>query len=86
MKERLLTEQEAIKAVLGAEWAKKVGVAYGFLSCLILPHLETPAELKAVALGGFIASGINAARRSSRERRAMEQHPGIENVLKDGNH
>jgi hypothetical protein len=84
MKEKQLTRQEAIKAVLDADWAMKVGVAYAAVTGLVSLNLKTPAELKAVLVGGFIASGINAARRSLGERLAMEQHPGIENVIKDG--
>ena len=78
MKERSLTKTEAYRAVQNARWAQGVGVAYSAVSVFILPFTPAPAEIKAVALAGFIVSGINAARKSSAERSAMEEFPGIE--------
>ena len=77
MEERL-SLKEARKTVKDAMWAQGVGIAYSAVSVFILPNIHAPAEIKAVALAGFIASGINAARKSSAQRSAMEEFPGIE--------
>ena len=77
MTERLSLEG-AGKAVKDARWAEGIGIAYAAVSVFMLPNIHAPAEIRAVAFAGFIASGINAARRSSAQRSAMEKFPGIE--------
>jgi hypothetical protein len=77
MVERKFTHEGARKALQDAEWANGIGVAHAAMFTLTLTT-DAPLQIKVLTFAGFLAAGINGARRGMQEGQAMGEHAGIE--------